>query len=110
MEPTVFKYLRVTLNNHLSLKEHLNFVAGNIAQRMGIVSRIRTESANNIYKSNDLTTSRIPFTVTLSSNDVVEKTKRRLNVYIIELATLFSSIQKRWPVTPSLCYTSIKLS
>ena len=52
---TVFKYLGVMLDNHLSFNEHIDYVASKVSQKLGILSRVRllftTESANRLYKS-----------------------------------------------------------
>ena len=47
---TVFKYLGVMLDNHLSVNEHIYYVASKVSQKLGILSRVRplltTKSAN----------------------------------------------------------------
>ena len=47
---TVFKYLGVKLDNHLSFSEHIDYVASKVSQKLGILSSVRrlltTESAN----------------------------------------------------------------
>ena len=52
---TVFKYLGVMLDNHLSFNEHIDYVASKVSQKLGIISRVRllftTESSNHLYKS-----------------------------------------------------------
>ena len=52
---TVFKYLGIKLDDSLSYSEHVRYVATNVSQKLGLMSRIRhlltSESANRLYKA-----------------------------------------------------------